>query len=1074
MQSQQSPHIPFLEQVARHYLDEGLLEERVFIFPSKRAQKFFLHYLEQIALERGLTIFAPETTTVNDFILAQKPQLQLLDKTELLFRLYDCRVASQAYQGEEPERDIEDFLFWGNIILSDFDLIDRNLVDAYQLYRNIAGLKELDDIHLDFLDDDTKAYLARYFRGFVDNSQMSEEERESYRARFLAFWESLYDLYLDFRASLESSGAPCFTYEGYIYRAVAEDAEVVEHLRTRYHRAIEELGINPLVFVGLFDLSESERLFYKRLTQSRLAEFFWDDEVHVVSEEPLVGQDKALTYDPRLAHNAARIMRSNKKLLGGVQSSYHNNAEARRRGYLPKCVEVYKAASTVTQVKALSQIITSENLPKDITSAVVLPDEQLLIPVVSSIPDEYESLNITLGYPLNRTSVSTLINRWLRLLPTSYKGYYSVPNVVNLLSLQLLTEFYPGLITLCQALRRQKNYMLRGEWIVDVFLLHEAKRQEQRKQLERAEELLHARAILQILLKPTERATDFMAQLESLLDMIAQPMILRDARAAGVELEDEEHLDASTENFAISFDLNFLMHYQRLVRRLRGLIAAHGYDYLSREGAVRLLEGLSRSITIPFKGDPLEGFQIIGMLESRCLHFDTIIYMSAQEGCLPKGRHSSTFVPHMLRYAYKLPTPEYQEAVDSYLFYQTIAHSQKLIMLVAQEDSLGSKGEESRYISQMKLLYGLPVVYRPIEMPPRPLPVSEIRIAKDSDPRIAERLNAWLGEVGPLANGERPAALSASKLNDYLLCPLKFYYRHILDINEEDEAGELISESDFGTILHDTLAKSVYNVPAGSVIEAKYLEENYLKYGTERLSELVRKHYTEYFSQHSDGRLMTELDAYNIRLMATLMESILRYDLQRTPFVYLYSEAEVYHSIDISLSGQTSKVRFKGYIDRIDLSRDASQGDCINILDYKTGSDKMTSFKDVATLFGNVSDRKAILQTLLYCEMFREGQLRCNAQVQNKEHYARLPLRPGLYLARMMYGAVEGYKHSYRKDKSKGEWTNYDELRDEYLELLRSKLEELYDYSKDFVQTDKVKDCSYCSFALICRRQPRE
>lgn len=1061
---------PFLKQVALHYLHEGMLEERIFIFPSKRAQKFFLHYLEQLAHESEGPFFAPETTTVNDFILAQKSHLHVLDKTELLFRLYDSRVASQAYQAEDPERDIEDFLFWGNIILSDFDLIDRNLVDAYQIYRNIAGLKELDDIHLDFLDDDTKAYLARYFRGFVDSSQMTEEERDTYRARFLAFWEGLYDLYLEFRANLESSGERYGTYEGYIYRTVAEDAEVVEHLKSRYERAVKDLGIKPLVFVGLFDLSESERLLYKRLVDAHLAEFFWDEEVHVINEDTGPWQDKALKTSKPSVHNAAKIMARNKVLLDKVASDYHNTEAARHRGYLPRQVEVYRTASTITEVKALSQIISTKKLPKDITSAVVLPDEQLLIPVVSSIPEDYEALNISLGYPLNRTSVSTLINRWLRILPTSYKGYYSVPNIVNLLSLQLLTDFYPGLLTLCQALRRQKNYMLSGAWIVDTFVPNEAERLRAKNLGTKSQELLQCLEVLRLLLRPAEHAGEFMAQLETLLDMIAQPMIQRDARAAGIELADGAHVDATMENFAISFDLNFLMHYQRLVRRLRGLIDQHNYGYLSREGAVRLLEGLSRNITIPFKGDPLEGFQVIGLLESRCLHFDNVIYLSAQEGRLPRKRHGSTFIPHLLRYAYKLPTPEYQEAVESYLFYQSISHCQELVMLIAQMDSLGGKGEDSRYIAQMEHLYGLPVQHRNIETPPNPRKPKPIVIDKQSNPQITLRLESWLGGLEPLDRGEQFRALSASALNTYLQCPLKFYYRYILDLKDEHETEEFISESDFGTILHDTMRKRIYPVETGTRIEANYLRKGFLERGFDYICGLVREEYTAFFNSHSEQRLMSELDEINIGLLATLIEGVLRYDLTRTPFVYLYSEAEVYHSIDINLDGQPKQVRFKGFIDRIDLSQDSQLGNCVNILDYKTGGDKMKSFDDVAELFKKSSDCKAMLQTLLYCELFREGVLRHNGQIVDKPTSVPPTLRPGLYLVREIAQKVEGYHFLYQKGRKKATWDSYEELRDEYLPILRTKLEELFDYNKPFVQAEKTDPCRYCSFATVCHR----
>lgn len=1047
---------PFLRQVVLHYLNAPALARRTFIFPSKRAEKFFLFHLSELAKEMGKPIFAPKTTTVNDFILSQKPEYQVLDKTELLFRLYDCRTALQAYTSEDEEQSLEDFLFWGNIILSDFDLIDRNLVDAYQLYRNIEGLKELEDIHLNFLDEDTKHYLAQYLKGFVDNSKMTDEERDTYRRRFLHFWQSLYDLYLAFRHSLKDDNETSYAYEGYVYRTVAEDKALVDSLKEHYIREIEDEGIAPLVFVGLFELSQSELAFFHQLRQAGLAEFFWDREVKVIQDHE---------------HPASRILNKQIDLLKAVRSPYHLQGSHAEDSYLPREVKVYETASTITQVKALSQILSDAQIPRDIRSAIVLPDEQLLIPTVSSIPDEYDKLNITLGYPLNRTSVSTLINRWLRLLPTNYKGHYTIPNIVNLLSLQLLTEFYPGLHALNTALRKQRNYTLSGKWIVEQYLPHLAQNKANKGDKQLSEEILRTQEILTILLIPHEDAIGFLDQLDKLLELIALPMIRRDRRESALAngLEESETETISDKEVKISFDLNFLMHYQRLVRRLRGLVTTHQYDFLSREGAVQLLEGLSRNHTIPFKGNPLEGLQIMGLLESRSLHFPYLIYLTAHEGKLPKRKHSSTFIPHILRYAYKLPSPEYNEAAESYRFYQAIAQSEKLILLTGQENSLGGKAEVSRYITQMEKLYNVNIKRITVDMQPNPKKTKPIIIHKDADPLIRERLNSWLSTEDELIMAKGHKALSASRLNKYLQCPLRFYLEDIKGIQEDDNTEELLSASAFGTILHNTLGLRIYNVKPYTEISEAYIRERILSRGKPYIRSLVRQSYEDYFSQVGHKREINSLDEYNIELITESIMPILEYDASHAPFTYLYSEVELHSLLSFEIEGNVHYARFKGYVDRLDEYSDATIPRSLRIIDYKTGADNLGSSKTtIDTLFEKPSTYKACIQTLLYCELLLTGQAIYKDEPVGAIPCNGLNLRPGIVLTRQVAKNGDKYNPSlklYGRDVE-----DYRAVRDEYLKYLRLKLSQLFDDKTPFVQAKDTKVCSYCPFKSICQR----
>lgn len=1121
--SQAPTFSPFLKDVARHYLSElrptepwTLSAERTFVFPSKRSRDFFLNYLSELSAETGQSFFSPPCCTISEFLSSLHPELEVLDKTALLFRLYECRCRQYERwerEGRLEEGDaletLDEYLFWANIILSDFDLIDRHCIDAYQLYRNVEGLKELEDKDLDYLDEETKEYIKQYFKGFVNTRELSEHDKSIYRRKFLRFWGSLYELYSIFGEQIEAS-KEC--YEGYLYRAIADDALNIAV------RLEEELGMTddkpfaPYVFVGLYELSESEMKLMKQLRRRGLAEFCWDTAVYLLHEQQV---------DKRQKHSSALIMQRNIEELGAV--ALDRAGAERERAYLPSDIRIYHTASTVTQVKALSSVFEDcglaieqrsdddlsdrqsstyqidearlgrstkgDQLSRGLTlskpgrrgyeleTAIILPDEQLLVPTVGAIPTEYQSINITLGYPLSHTSVSTLINRWMRMLSTMYKQSLAVPQILSLLSLQLLRDHYPGITHIINYLRKksEKNYMLSVAWILDKGFAELIDKLQD--ECERAE-VLRARPIIEILLAPSEEAQTFLRQIDRLLELLAEPMREADqavyrekliAQMATAE-EAERRLLAERleeDNFALSFELNFLQHYQRLVKRLDSLLSEQRSTpyILSRETLIQLLDGLSRHLTIPFRGNPLQGLQIMGLLESRSLHFKNLVYLTAQEGRLPKRRFGSTFIPSVLRYAYRLPTPEYNDAVDAYRFYQNIAQCERLILLISEEDSLGGKGEESRYIAQLAKLYDCPIERISVDLSPQPTGQSPIVVEKDEE--TMAKLYSYLSD-SPDYGDKLAGALSPSSLNVYLTCPLKFYYSYIKGMREEQEASELIAANDFGTVLHATLGEFVYMSAVGRRLDKP--EEYLQRMGFDNRDKLIGL-VTEVYRRECKESL-DQIDYYYIDLITSYVACVLDYDKSRGAFTYLQSEAQAFMAFPLIVGDEQRYVRFKGSIDRLDILH-SEEGDRIRILDYKTGGDKTTD--KVATAFRKPSDYKAVIQTLLYTEMLLSGELyptkREGKKPQSEDYQARLDIgiqateanvEPGLMLVRKMMS-----RKDYDSRMLKG---SYADVREEFLERITETLTELYSPEQSFRQTEDTRSCEYCTFRTICRR----
>lgn len=1010
---------PFLEQVAAHYCERLIQNSQSlaqtdalqyrFVFPSRRSLLFFRHYLGRIAPS---PMFAPKCQTVGEFVQGLLPEVRVLDRTALLFELYRCRQEEANAEEVEP---FEDFLYWGNIIIKDFDLLDQHLISAKELYANLADYREIQE-DFSYMEPDTLELIESFWNGFRNLSAMDEGERVDYRRSFVDFWQSLWPLYQRFNERLEATDCG---YEGRIYRQVAERAvDLVDGLGEQ----------TRIVFVGLFDITPAEFKLFRALRRRGYAEFCWDEQVHILSDSK---------------HLASKVLLKNKELLGQVQGSWLAEQGAR---YLPQQVEVISCASTISQVKALPHILGELGVlsddPSELTTAMILPSEQLLLPTVSSIPTAYQHLNITLGYPLNRTPVAVLMSRWIRLLLSSHDHRsYRADQLIALLSIHLLGERYPQLIELSDAIRRQKNYHISTSWIMEqAELCAQDEGTEQQGQFMR---------LVEILLRPSERAGQFLGDLQEFLQGLMDRSRLPESREHAEDIavtQDDGRVEISI------FDAEFIHHYIRLVNRLRGLSEQYALDSMPLSSVIRLLEGLVRGITIPFEGDPLRGLQVMGLRESSALHFPRLIYLSAQEGQMPRSGHEATLIPQTLRRGYRLPTSQWQDATEAYRFYQSIAKAKELILIYGQDDAMGGKGEESRYIHQLELLYGVPINRRVAQSTPRRTPAEPIVISKQS-PEVARRLSLFSRDT---ASGGR--ALSASRLATYISCPLRFYYEAILEIYEEEEPQELMASNEFGSILHATMEEVYKPYTGGKPIPVAHLER-LLEKGNTEIDRIVTELYMDKYGKQE----ASALDKLYCDMIATYTRSIIAYDATHEPITYLESEAHLVARIDL---GNGVQINFKGDIDRLDIVQGEDDPiPRVRVLDYKTGQDKepkFTSWEELTTK----TDMKAVLQTLLYCELLWQNKANILPKMPS---YA---IQPGVMRLKEMGTQSKNYSPyvTFGSRKSAVIIADYADYRQEYLDTLTDLLRSVFDLEQPFVQCQDLEHCRYCPFQLSCGR----
>ena len=392
---------PFLQRIAQAFYKEygADVVERTFVFPNRRAGLFFQRYLSD-AIDRPL--FSPDVMTINECIqLAAREQP--VDRLGALFRLYaSYRKVSGSDEG------FDNFVFWGEMLLADFDDVDKYLVDPRQLFTNVMELKEIDHRFNAFTENQIAA-IREFWKNFdpVPDNSMSRN--------FVATWRVLLPLYEDFQQALRAEG---LATEGMMYRRVAE--------RLKAGQEVEEYAGRQFVFIGFNALTPAERCVFKELQRQERADFYWDYEAAELQDED---------------NPASRFWRENVKAFPSRLDIEPSGEKLRDKHF--ELWAVPSQAGQAKQVYALLDGIFAGNDSSDgINTAVVLPDEGMLIPLIHSLPPRVDKVNVTMGFPLKATPAAGLIELVFELQrrrrDTPHGTAFYFQTVLNLLNHQYI------------------------------------------------------------------------------------------------------------------------------------------------------------------------------------------------------------------------------------------------------------------------------------------------------------------------------------------------------------------------------------------------------------------------------------------------------------------------------------------------------------------------------------------------------------------------------------------------------------------------------------------------------------
>lgn len=880
---------PFLYKIAEVFYTRygNELYRHTFVFPNRRAGFFFQKYLAEIA---GKPLFSPSVITIQELFTSLSPY-HPADRIEMLVMLYNHfgRLSSS-------DESFDDFLYWGEMLLNDFNDVDKHMTDAKQLFRNIQDFRSMDD-DLTHLTEKQKEAIRRFWTNFMP---VGESETKK---KFQEIWQILYELYTSFRTELQEKG---LAYEGMMFRDVAECARKGELDNMENQSA-------SYLFVGLNALTPAEAVLLEHLKNLGIADFYWDYDSPQVHD---IQNRASLWVKENLQRFPSKFMLQDSG--DGVKADTGRKEKTN--------IEVVGIPSGVGQAKHVAQILSRligsgaiPNPDEAIDTAIVLPDERLLLPVLYSIPEEIGKINVTMGYGLSYSSISALIEhiaglqRNIRQSAGEMMFYHR--NVLSILNHPLVYK-----ITKEEA-EAIKRYILTYNRIV----------------LSEAEFPRHP--LFQLIFRPLTVWHDIFGYIKNILTFIYGSLT--------DEKRDKEEAGDNTR--PIDLEREFIVQYHKTVTRLQDTL--HDAKNMSMETCFRLLKKLTHSISVAFSGEPLSGLQVMGVLETRAIDFENLIILSMNEGVFPLKDPVNSFIPFTLRKGFGLPVYEHQDSTYTYHFYRMISRAKRVFMLYDTRTEEMQTGEVSRYFYQLKYLY--PDYYeiseRVVAYDVAAPEISPVSVAKT--PEVQRKLDAFR------QGGE--SFLSASLINNYINCPLQFYLTAVEGLYEEDELQESIESDLFGSIFHK-LMETIYSRYKAKTVTPDVLTS--IAKDDVLLTKLLEEAFAEYYFKEKDDPRPLLGQHYLIgEILRSYIKQTLETDKQFTPFEFIGAEYRFGQGASYRVNEEL-RVNFKGIIDRID-----RVGDSYRIIDYKTGTGT-TDFKQVSDLFdGSKANRPyQILQVFVY------------------------------------------------------------------------------------------------------------
>lgn len=941
--------MPFLKKIAKRFLLEkgNEIHHYAFVFPTRRAGLYFQRHLQSLK-KKEMTFWAPTTYSISDFIISLSG-FTVTEPLELIFELYN--IYSQ--QIRHYPRIFEDFYPWGKMIISDFDEIDKYMVSTKKLFSTLQEFKEVEDIN--------------------------KEEKADIYNKYTGFWEDMGNLYLRFNQLLKEKGK---AYEGMIYRDVANGiAKTGQQLKETQSSGRKW---QKIIFCGFNAFTATERTIVSHLVKEDLAEIYWDMDRYFVEDK---------------VQEAGHFFRQNVTTFEQPEPLWVENQLAE-----PKKITLIGVQSKVSQAKVLGlrlkeiQKSMEDEDPEKL--AVVLPDTAMLFPVLNSLPEEFNKINITIGYPLQQTPVFSLFDAimemQLRVVENESEGFY-YKDLKQVLNHPYIKSIIPDEITeFLESVREQNNVYIKES------------------------EIELSNPMIKDLFKYRRDSKELMSFFMNLLEFI-------------------RYYYAEVSPDLIAVDYEYIYHFYTLMTRLKDSLEASEL-VLNLRGFRQLFADIVQTGRIPFTGEPLEGLQIMGMLETQTLDFDNLFILSVNEGHLPPGKSEQSFIPYDVRLIMGLPTYKDRDAITAYHFYRLLKGSRNITLIYTTETRGMERSEKSRFIDQLLIEYAernknLEVDHKVLDFEFATQEIKSISIKK-TEAMLEQLLTK---------------KYSPSSLLSFLTCSLKFYFTYVLRLFEEDEIAESPDYKIIGDIMHHALEN---------------LFQPYLKSGeplkSEDFSNMSPRIETVLKAAFQEQLQTTDLETGRNRIvyevLQRMLDKFLEKEQKQAGFRVLMLEGKLEKGLVIPVKVGKKKlhVQLKGTIDRMD-----EKDGLFRVIDYKTGKVNSLNLDSLDILTGaDAYKRKEAFQLFFYRYLIKLHGA--------KDSKFKGKFQLGIYPFKKINDQLSFVKVEKNAIID-------DDLLTEFEEILKSILKDLFDIKKPFTQIKEDEDaCGHCPYVNICCRQPAE
>lgn len=874
---------------------------------------------------------------------------------------------------------------------------DFNDVDQYMVDAKqlFTNISDWKDIATDYIPDDLKKELQRYLNINFEESA-DDFLWKNNGSNVKGKFTSLWGvLYPLYLAYNQHLNSKHLSYQGKMLREFATKINDLSN---------DELPFDRYVFVGFNLLSTSEMLIFDAFKKKGIADFHWDNAASALQNTSNKGHKHIAMLSKRY--------RPAFKLDAIDESSQNINVEG-----ISTAVGQTKYAFSIVEGLIESGAVKKE--VNGIDTAIVLPDESLFAYLANSIPANIPSINATLGIPLRNSDISSLIRSIAKAHKNAYRPgterYFRFYKefVKEILSHPIVKSLYPIDVTnALNFINSSTEFYISEDYfsttkLADIFTtIHNT---------------TDERDVLQ-----------FIDRLISLCNQIW-------AHNRPVNIDEKEKL---------SLQSTFALQYVDILNETKELIREYGIP-MCASSVFYLFDKLSSLYTVPFEGEPLSGLQIMGMLETRNLDFDNLVILSMNERVFPRKFFKNSFIPPNMRRHYYMSTIDEQESMSAYYFYRLISRAKNVYLLYDTSVMGIGSSEYSRFISQLEMLYGRKIHFRNISLQVNPEAVLKISVNKDDD--IYNKIMRYA------ASDETLKRLSASSIKTYIKCPLKFYFKHIEGLADDNEESQFMDYATFGTIIHDTLEAFYFpeevKMSGGHHKVTKAAIKAFKSHGLKR--SLIRHVNKIYLHNEDIDEPLAGETAITLRALLYYAEQVLDYDLgllkSDTDFFMVY-ECELQRNVSLEIGNQPFNFTYK--IDRLDRINDEGP---LRVIDYKTGQDKV-SFKEVSDIVSNKDHGHylAIMQLFLYCNALKTENPDWNMGYQ-----------PIIYKIKEM--ETSGISH---KKGNKDNVFDFDALNEQFLETMGSLMNGFFDKNKPFEQCENNNnaECKYCKFIEFCRR----